>query len=328
MWAISLLATLGTRRCRDNGDVERNGGLEDVEVGVGVIEVDGGRKWSPFWEIDGTLGLTGVENFVFTETDGDESCGDIDEFTTLSKFETEATRGLEVNVRWPRPIAGLGAAYSPVIDAFTFTETFEVTRMDGVGLGWKSRRLARVGELCMCGFTPGTRGDEGAVRDTPVAVGLGGWRVTLALRWRVTSSGEEALGLLVAFDSTTGRSVRVTAGLDEIDFCIPTACGFTEDGRVIEIVEVVVLGVVLFSARWFTLNGEGDLKETVDLGREGALGEVCAVLRALTLALEFILAFGRTTGDGEGTLLGDGGRLEIFRRGGRPFSLRGDGGRP
>ena len=44
---ISLLATLGTRRCRDNGDTERNGGLDDVEAGVGVTEVDGGLKWSP-----------------------------------------------------------------------------------------------------------------------------------------------------------------------------------------------------------------------------------------------------------------------------------------
>jgi hypothetical protein len=91
--------------------------------------------------------------------------------------------------------------------------------------------------------------------------------------------------------------------------------------------DVLVLGTVLFSTRWFTLNGEGARKETADLGLEGALGEVCAVLRTLMLALEFILAFGRITGDGEGTLLGDGGRLEIFRRGSGPFVLRGDGGR-
>ena len=127
------------------------------------------------------------------------------------------------------------------------------------------------------------------------------------------------------FDSTTGRSVRVTVGLDEIDFCIPT--GFTEDGRVMEICEVVVLGAVLFSTRWFALNGEGGREETADLGLERAFGEVCGVLRTLMLALEFILAFGRTTGDGVGTLLGDGGRLEIFRRGGGSFALRGDGGR-
>lgn len=41
---MSLLATLGTRRCRDSGDAERNGGLEDVEAGVGVAEVDGGLR--------------------------------------------------------------------------------------------------------------------------------------------------------------------------------------------------------------------------------------------------------------------------------------------
>ena len=178
----------------------------------------------------------------------------------------------------------------------------------------------------MCGFVPGTKGDGGAVRDTPGTVGLGGWKVTLPLRWRVTSSGEEALALLVAVDSDTGRSMRVTVELDEIDFCIPTACGFTEGGRVIEIDEVVVLGTVLFSARWFTLNGEGARKETADLGLE-AFGETCAVLRTWMLAVEFILAFGRTVGDGEGSLLGDGGRLGIFRRGGMPFVLRGDGGR-
>lgn len=44
LWIMSLLATLGTRRCRDSGDAERNGGLEDVEAGVGVAEVDGGLR--------------------------------------------------------------------------------------------------------------------------------------------------------------------------------------------------------------------------------------------------------------------------------------------
>ena len=83
-------------------------------------------------------------------------------------------------------------------------------------------------------------------------------------------------------------------------------------------------GTVLFSTRWFDLNGEGVRKEIADLE---VLGEVCGVLRILTLALEFILAFGRTTGDGEGDFLGDGGRVVIFGRGGIPFALRGDGGR-
>lgn len=41
---MSLLATLGTRRCRDKGEAERSGGLEDVEAGVGVTEVGGGPK--------------------------------------------------------------------------------------------------------------------------------------------------------------------------------------------------------------------------------------------------------------------------------------------
>ena len=146
--------------------------------------------------------------------------------------------------------------------------------------------------------------------------------MTLALRWRVTISGEEALVLLVAFDSVTGRSARLTVELDEIDFC--TACGFTEDGRVTEIDEVVVVGTVLFSARWFGLNGEGARKERTDLG---ALGEVCGVLRTLILALEFILAFGRTAGEGEGDLLGECGRLATFGRCETPFALTGDGGR-
>ena len=83
-------------------------------------------------------------------------------------------------------------------------------------------------------------------------------------------------------------------------------------------------GTDLFSARWFDLNGEGARKGAVDLE---ALGEVCGVLRRLRLALEFILALGRTTGDGEGDLVGDVGRVEIFGRGGTPFALRGDGGR-
>jgi hypothetical protein len=113
-------------------------------------------------------------------------------------------------------------------------------------------------------------------------------------------------------------------GLDEIDFCTPTACGFAEDGRVIEIEEVAELGRVLFSMRWFALNGEGARKETADLG---ALGEVWGVFRRVMFALEFILAFGRTPGEGEGDLLGDGGRVEALGRGGTPFTLRGDGGR-
>lgn len=111
-------------------------------------------------------------------------------------------------------------------------------------------------------------------------------------------------------------------GLNEIDFC--TACGFTEGGRLIETDGVVVVGTVLFSTRWFGLNGEGARNERVDLG---GLGEVCGVLRTLMLALVFILAFGRTMVDGEGDLVGDGGRLEVFRRGETLFALRGDGGR-
>ena len=98
---MSLLATLGTRRCRDNGDVERSGGLEDVEAGVGVTEVDGGRKWIPFWEIEGTLGLPVVANLVFAKRDGDEPWdgGDADGSPMLRRFETEATRGRGANVR-------------------------------------------------------------------------------------------------------------------------------------------------------------------------------------------------------------------------------------
>ena len=93
---MSLLATLGTRRCRDNGDVERSGGLEEVETGVGVAGIDGGLKWSPFWEIDGTLGLTAAANFVLGKMEGGESCerGDIDDkFSATRWFETDARRG-------------------------------------------------------------------------------------------------------------------------------------------------------------------------------------------------------------------------------------------
>ena len=130
---MSLLAKLGTRRCRDNGDTDRRGGLEEVDAGVGVTEVGGGPKWSPFWDIDGTLGL--LVNFTFVEMDGDKSCGgDVDKSSMLRRFETETTRGPGANARWPR-LDGLGAADSPVVDAFTFTETFEVIRVDGVGLG-------------------------------------------------------------------------------------------------------------------------------------------------------------------------------------------------
>jgi hypothetical protein len=78
---ISLFATLGTRRCRDSGDIERNGGLEDVEAGVGVAEVDGGLKRGPLPETDGTLGLTAAINLAFWKVDGGESCdnGDSDD---------------------------------------------------------------------------------------------------------------------------------------------------------------------------------------------------------------------------------------------------------
>jgi hypothetical protein len=136
---ISLLATLGTRRCRDNGDAELSGGLEDVEAGVGVTEVGGGLKCNPLCEIDGTLGLP-VGNLVFGEADGvgSHDDGDVDKFSTLRRFETEATRVLEGNVRWPGPVTELGVLGSLVVDAFTLTEilvTFEVKRTDGVGLG-------------------------------------------------------------------------------------------------------------------------------------------------------------------------------------------------
>lgn len=133
---MSLLATLGTRRCRDNGDAERNGGLEDVEMGVRVAEVDGGLKWSPLWEIEGTLGLTAAANFVFDEINGGESHdGDVEDiFSAICWIETDATRG-----RWPRPdMMELGVEGPLAFDTFVFTEsllTFEVIRMDGVGLG-------------------------------------------------------------------------------------------------------------------------------------------------------------------------------------------------
>lgn len=91
----SLLATLGTRRCRDNEDAERSGGLEDVEAGVGVAEVEGGLKLSPFWDVDGTLGLTAAGNFVFGEIYGESrDSGDVNGgFSTTRWFETDATRG-------------------------------------------------------------------------------------------------------------------------------------------------------------------------------------------------------------------------------------------
>lgn len=73
--------------------------------------------------------------------------------------------------------------------------------------------------------------------------------MTLALRWRGASSGEEELTLLVTFDSTAGRSERVTAELDEIDLCTPTACGLTEVGRGMETGDIVEPGTVLFSIR-------------------------------------------------------------------------------
>ena len=137
---ISLLAKLGTRRCRDSGDTERNGGLEDVEAGVGVTEVGGGLKCNPLCEFDGTLGLPEVGNLRFVEADGvgSHDDGDVDEFSTLRRFKTEATRGLEGNVRWPGPVTELGVPGSLVADTFALAEslvTFEVMRTDGVGLG-------------------------------------------------------------------------------------------------------------------------------------------------------------------------------------------------
>lgn len=73
--------------------------------------------------------------------------------------------------------------------------------------------------------------------------------MTLALRRRVTSSGEDALALPVTCGKITDRSERVTVELDEIDLCIPTACGLTEGGREMKTDEVVEPGTVLFSTR-------------------------------------------------------------------------------
>lgn len=136
---MSLLATLGTRRCRVNGDAERNVGLEDVEAGVGVAEVGGGRKLIPLWETDGTLGLPTVTNLAFIETDGrSRDGGDVDKLSMLWRFETEATRVLGATVRWPRPVTESDVPGSFVVEAFALADslvTFEVIRMDGVGLG-------------------------------------------------------------------------------------------------------------------------------------------------------------------------------------------------
>lgn len=135
------MATLGTRRCRNNGDAERNGGLEGVEAGVGVTEVNERRKSSLLWETDGTLCLPAVANFVlFVETDGIGSCdgGDVDKFPTLRRFETEATRGLGAIVRLPGPVTEFGVPGSLVVGTFTLIDslvTFEVIRTDDVGLG-------------------------------------------------------------------------------------------------------------------------------------------------------------------------------------------------
>ena len=111
-----------------------------MKAGVGVTEVDGGLKCNPLCEIDGTLGLPEVANFVLVEPDeiGSHDDGDVDDFSILRRFETEATRGLEGNVRWPRPVTELGVLGSLVVDAFTLAEslvTLEVMRTDGVGLG-------------------------------------------------------------------------------------------------------------------------------------------------------------------------------------------------
>lgn len=125
--------------------------------------------------MDGTLGLTPAANFAFGGTDrgGSRDSGDIDDvYPVLHRFETDATRG-----RWLRPLMELGVEGSLVFDTFTLTDSlvnFEVTRVDGTGLGWRSRRLESVEGLCTCDTTLGTWGDDGAVRDTPVAVGFGG----------------------------------------------------------------------------------------------------------------------------------------------------------
>ena len=133
------MATLGTRRCRVNGDAERNGGLKDVEAGVGVVEVGGGRKFIPLWETDGTLGLPTATNLAFIETDGgSRDGGDIDKLSMLWRFESEATRVLGAAVRWPGPVTESDVPGSFAVEAFTMADslvTFEVIRMDGVGLG-------------------------------------------------------------------------------------------------------------------------------------------------------------------------------------------------
>lgn len=80
---------------------------------------------------------------------------------------------------------GLGAAGSFVFVDFTLTTslvTFEVTRIDGVGLDWRSRGLKNVEGFRTCDATPGKRGDDGAVRDAPATVCFGGCSVMLALR--------------------------------------------------------------------------------------------------------------------------------------------------
>jgi len=72
-----------------------------VEAGIGVTEVDGDLNCKPLCEIGGTLGLPEVANVIFVEADGmgSRDDGDLDEFFTLRRFEPEATRGLEGNVR-------------------------------------------------------------------------------------------------------------------------------------------------------------------------------------------------------------------------------------
>lgn len=91
------MATLGTRLCLNNGDTERNGGLEGVETGIRVTEVDGVLKCKPLCEIYGALGLPEAANVVFVEADGVGSCdGDFDEFPTygdLSPRQHAVSRG-------------------------------------------------------------------------------------------------------------------------------------------------------------------------------------------------------------------------------------------
>jgi len=77
---------------------------------------------------------------VFDKRDGAGSRNDgvVNKFSALRIFETDATRGLEGNVRWPRPVAELGEAGSPVAGTFALIEslvTLDVMRIDGVGLG-------------------------------------------------------------------------------------------------------------------------------------------------------------------------------------------------